>query len=176
MLFFLLLPLSLLASYHTVILYFADSVLMSTFLNELMQMIFAPRCSMEVLLCAELESKIQSPGGTQAPASLGSGGLNRAPKSLQASEPQVSIFSSIFSSLSSLQSLFNSSGRLQIEQGSSSAASRSCDPWARTCARQILPPQALHDFPQRIRAVRAMRLSRSVAPSSALCRAHPGCS
>lgn len=73
--------------------------------------------------------------------------MNWASKPLQASEPQVSIFSSIFSSISSLQSLFNSSGRLQIEQGSSSAASHSCDPWARMCVCRILPPQALHDFP-----------------------------
>lgn len=73
--------------------------------------------------------------------------MNWASKPLQASEPQVSIFSSIFSSISSLQSLFNSSGRLQIEQGSSSAASHSCDSWARTCVCRILPPQALHNFP-----------------------------
>lgn len=108
-----------------------------------MKMTFAPRWSVNVSLCAEHDSKTQGPEGTEAPASLGSGGLGRAPEPLQASEPQVSIFSSIFSSFSSLQSLCNSSGRLQIEQGSSSAASLWCDPWARTCMCWILPPRAL---------------------------------
>lgn len=144
---------------------------MSPFLNELMKMIFAPRWSMNVSLCAERESKTQGPGGTEAPASLRSDGLNQALEPLQASEPQVSIFSSIFSSFSSLQSLCNSSGRLQIEQGSSSAASHSCDPWARTCVCWILPPRALQDSPS---TSKATHLSRSVAPSSALCCARPG--
>lgn len=69
--------------------------------------------------------------------------MNWASKPLQASEPQVSIFSSIFSFISSLQSLFNSSGRLQIEQGSSSAASHSCDLWARTCVCAV---SSLHRY------------------------------
>lgn len=145
---------------------------MSPFLNKLMNIIFAPRRSMNTSLCAELERKTQGPGGTQAPASLGSDGLNWAPEPLQASEPQVSISSSIFSSFSSLQSLCNSSGRLQIEQGSSSAASHSCDPWAHTCMCWILPPRALQDSPNISKAT--THLSRSVAPSSALCCARPG--
>lgn len=120
---------------------------MSPFLNKLMKMTFAPRWSVNVSLCAEHESKTQGPGGTEVPASLGCDGLGRAPEPLQASQPQVSICSSIFRSFSSLQSLCNSSGRLQIEHGSSSAACLWCDPWARTCMSWILPPRALQGFP-----------------------------
>lgn len=146
---------------------------MSPFLNKLMKITFAPRWSMNVSLCAEHESKALGPGGTEAPASLGSDGFSRAPEPLQASEPQVSIFSSIFSSFSSLQSLCNSSGRLQIERGSSSAAFHSCDPWAHTCTCWILPPRALQGSPNTPKATWVL-LSWSAAPSSALCSARPG--
>lgn len=109
-------------------------------------MSFAPRWSMNVSLCGEHESKRRAmskdTGGTEAPASLGSDGLSRAPEPLRASKPQVSTLSSIFSSFSSLQSLCSSSGRFQTELGSSSAASRCCDPWAHTCRGWMLPARA----------------------------------
>lgn len=71
---------------------------LSPFLSELMQMMFPPRGSVEDSLCAQLESKTQAPGGTRAPAPLGSDELNQALKPLQAPELQVSMFSSIFNS------------------------------------------------------------------------------